>query len=284
MKPRQDISSDRGPLEIAAVLEVTKQGNEGFGSDDSWRADRRGIKFAVSDGAGEGVYSDLWSQILTSKFVESPVSLFGLDYGDVRETIRILTTGDFLGLCSREWIANAIAPEDASIILKNKIQDGTAATLLALEAANDRTEEGQVRWRSLAVGDSCLFKIRRGVVDSTFPITKCSDFPVVPHLVHTNEAPVSETIQTAEGTLGEGEFLLLCTDAISRWILCAKPDVSGIVRDLLSEGESSAKVRYNEYVCKGVIGNDDLTLACLRITRPPKRHWRLFHPREGPFQ
>jgi hypothetical protein len=62
---------------------------------------------------------------------------------------------------------------------KRKVEQGTFATLLGLEIDTDNC------WRSMAIGDSCLFVVRDGKLLHSFPIETASQFNHRPNLIGT---------------------------------------------------------------------------------------------------
>jgi hypothetical protein len=83
------------------------------------------------------------------------------------------------------------------------------------------------RWRATAVGDSCLFQLRRGRLMAAFPLSCSSAFGSSPYLIGSMPSAnreLKEHIHSACGRWLPGDRFLLMTDAVARCFLCAREE------------------------------------------------------------
>ena len=92
-----------------------------------------------------------------------------------------------------------------------KRAEGSFATLLGLNLRRGR-------WQAVAVGDTCLFRVRKDGRMRAFPLCRAVDFGNQPPLVHSRTGS-DPPPRLCSGTLRPGDRLLLMTDALSQWFL-----------------------------------------------------------------
>jgi hypothetical protein len=96
---------------------------------------------------------------------------------------------------------------------------GAYATLLGVGVRLSPSRPG--RWQAVAVGDSCLVRVRDGVAPRAFPLSKSTDFGNQPRLLGSR--PGAASCQAApvlsRGVCRAGDRLFLMTDALAQWFL-----------------------------------------------------------------
>ena len=117
-----------------------------FGRDGSNSA-----RFAVADGATESAFSREWAQILVRDFVERTPDLVGNEPDGLEEWLR---------KCQECW-DRLIPWSSIPWHGEAKTRAGALATLLGLSIVRQPGSSSGLRWRALAVGDSCLFLVRQ---------------------------------------------------------------------------------------------------------------------------
>ena len=73
-----------------------------------------------------------------------------------------------------------------------------------------------------AVGDSCLFQVRRGEMIRAFPIMRAADFSNAPWLVGSRTSPIEVPNKNGLQQWGDclsGDRFWLMTDALAQWFL-----------------------------------------------------------------
>lgn len=200
------------------AFSIPKQGNTEDENEDAFQPNvlNRSIPFkeeftcALSDGATQTTFAALWANLLVEEAARQPVST------SVLQTI--------VANAQKHWaseLSNHMLPWHAA----EKVKLGSHATLVWLSLKLSRRETGPGRsWRALAVGDSCLFHIRKDELESTFPINHSSDFNNRPALLSSLSGRNSalwgdRNIAQIEGTWKVGDEFLLVTDALAEWFL-----------------------------------------------------------------
>ena len=151
------------------------------------------------------------------------------------------------------------------------LDNGAFATFLGLRLEPAVSPGMPWRWQALAVGDTCLFQIRSGVLIETFPLAAPGEFNTTPWLVGSDTSP--EEIQRQRSRACDGECwpndrIWLMTDALAEWFLvrhmhAEKPweELQAFLDPLIHEdafGEWIDELRRN-----GQLRNDDVTLAAV---------------------
>jgi hypothetical protein len=126
-------------------------------------------------------------------------------------------------------------------------------------------------WKSLAVGDSCLFVVRDRNLQKSFPLQNSHEFNNRPKLIGTNVKATNIHVSQMYGTAKLGDRFYLTTDAIACWIfkqLEANQD-PWLKLDKISSDDLFANW-VTELRDRHEIANDDTTLLCLKIQDIPK--------------
>jgi hypothetical protein len=237
------------PLRWCA-LRQPKDGHTEDECEDAWAADPAAGRFAVADGASESAFAGLWARLLAEGFLSAsrPRDLPGW-LSDVR----------------RRWSAEVMdleLPWYAEI----KRQEGAFATFLGLHVPPEEAAPS-CRWHALAIGDSCLVRVRKDRRVRAFPLRGSSDFGNQPLLLGSWPSPVP-SFRRCSGTLRPGDRLLLMTDALAQWFLNSHEQGEQpweAVAMLLSADRPEAAFAdwVGELRKEGALHNDDVTLLSL---------------------
>jgi hypothetical protein len=239
------------PMTRCVALHRVKAGNAPAEYEDAFAATR--TRFAVADGASEASFAAAWARLLAEGFVEGERPWHDLDW---LAPVRRHWSAEVDGL-PVPWYAEA------------KREMGAFATLLGV-AFRRPDADGRGAWRAAAVGDSCLFHVRRGRLRRAFPLTRSDEFDNAPRLLCSRasaggiEAPVR-----AGGHWRAGDRFLLATDALAQWFLHEVErggdpvaDVSGI---LAESDPQAAFPAWIEMRRAGGLRNDDVTLLVIDL-------------------
>ncbi len=189
------------PLLCWQALHVPKRGHTADEYEDAWAVDEASGRFAVADGASESSFAGLWARLLVESFVAArrPRDLHA-----------------WLDESRRRWAAEVMGLE-LPWYGEMKRQEGAFATLLGV-ALRPPASDRPGRLQAVAVGDSCLVRVRAGRQVRAFPLQKAAEFGNRPSLVCSQTEP-TPTPQYASASLLGGDRLFLMTDALAEWFL-----------------------------------------------------------------
>lgn len=181
------------------ALHTHKRGNAPNEYEDAFAGDAAKARFAVADGASESSFVATWAKLLTAGFIAAN----GQPWRDF----------DWLGPARQQW-AEEVDPRPLPWYAEEKREQGAYATLLGIVFAGGS-------WRALAIGDSCLFRLRGGKLGKSFPLLLSSDFGNQPALLGSRgrRADTPPEIRRARGKWQPGDRFLLMTDALAEWML-----------------------------------------------------------------
>jgi hypothetical protein len=227
-----------------------KAGNRPEEYEDAWAYNARARRVALADGASDAFESCLWARALVQAFVRRP------------PTLPDASLGDWLALPQQTWQAG-IEWERLPWYAHEKAQRGAFATFLGLTFSNPIT-----RWMAMAVGDACLFQIRRHAVVVHFPVQRAAEFGNTPPLLSTRDDYNRRSLQDLKMLQGEsqgGDLFVLATDAIAAWLL-QRMEVGKHPWQAL---ERLTKVTFRRLIDslrqKNAIRNDDVTLVLIQL-------------------
>jgi len=250
---------------ISSFFSIPKKGSMPKENEDFFYPHEAEIKrdhqsVAIADGASEGFLSKLWSRILT-------VSYVNFDRPDL--DIRLFT--DFcIEIYDYERERYIQRRKDNNNPLKwfeeNLMQKGSFSTLLGVTFFNETPEGGT--WRSISVGDSCIFQHRESVVES-FPVSDASSFGNSPDLISSNPAynqTLEAKVKLKTGQFFFGDSFYLMTDAIANWFMTqtAKGEKPWAALEELLETDD-LKEYMNRLREEKSLKNDDVTIARVKL-------------------
>jgi hypothetical protein len=244
-------------FELIQSFSVQKAGNLIAECEDIWHCVKRNpmVSIALSDGATESSFAREWARELVKAFVNRDLPW---------QEVYVCAASWLLPLQTswQQWLAH----QDLSWFAKRKAGEGAFATFVSLEVFAD------LSWKSIAVGDSCLFIVRDHCLQTSFPLQKSHEFNNRPKLIGTNVKAANINISQIHGDAKFGDRFYLTTDAIACWIfkqLEANQDPWVKLDEISSQDLFAAWV--TELRDRHEIANDDTTLLCLKIQDVPMR-------------
>lgn len=268
---------------LASTFWVPKDGNSEEEYEDAFHPpslrDRKGhiLRFAMADGASEGMLSGPWAKILVRAFCRAPQRPTASSARQVIaracdswETWKAayLRRRDEAGRPVQWWEEQGLSTGPFSTLLG-------AAFLL-----REGSDSG--RWDAVAVGDTCLFGVSDDRLKVSFPVESSSGFGSRPVLVSSDPARNAgyfhRIVQTG-GTFEKGDLFFLMTDALAAWFLREveagrKPwerldglavDDGLAARDAPVEADLGFCDMVRSLRQSGTMRNDDVTLTCIRV-------------------
>ena len=199
---------------------------------------------AIADGATESSFASLWAKLLVAFFVNSVLPPEERFLEAVKRAARLWHR--IVDAKKLPWYA------------EEKRKQGAFATLLG----TCFTEQGN--WESVAVGDSCLFKVGSDGSISSFPIEDESEFGSTPPLLCSRKTEV--IVKRAHGTWASGDLFFWMTDAAAHWFLHESKEglrpwnVIEAFPDNLVFNSWLSSIRES-----GAMRNDDVTILMLKV-------------------
>jgi len=250
------------------TFRLPKSGNTSEEYEDACYPERSGdyqgnlLRFAVADGASEGMLSGEWARVL----VKVSCRTLGEDFsGFLERSYRAWQDWERVYLRTREKRGRPIAWfEDSGL------QTGAFSTLLGLTFADSGGLPG--KWTAIAVGDTCLFHVRGESLVAKFPVEHSSEFSNRPFLVGSNPTRnrgLLEALRKIEGDWGIDDRFYLMTDALACW--CLRELEQGqkpwaILRDLDTRDQMMPFEDWiGELRANRQIRNDDVTLVRIDV-------------------
>ncbi len=238
-------------------VSIPKYGNSDKENEDSLSFSKRIggtlLKFAISDGATESLYSKEWSAILVEHYTKRHFDLANFP--------------NIIGEMAEKWQSSIKSPDELPWYLQEKLGKGAFATFLGITI--DLREQ---TFESIAVGDCVLFHFRNDKLIYSFPVESSDQFNNTPLLISTNskyQIDFQKLTKYSKGDIVSGDLLILATDALSAWIFKRLDDSIRLLIDLknfLSHKKRNKKIDwvYNK-INNREIKNDDITIILINI-------------------
>jgi hypothetical protein len=257
----------RAVLDILS-FQVQKDGSSPDECEDAFfiSADRergrstRGFRIGLADGATESAFSKQWAELLAADVVDG--TLFSSLYRPAQEW------PSWFSRIRYEW-RERVAGRDLPWYLEQKVDEGAFATVLGVQFT-DRTSRSRraTHVRAVAIGDTCMFHVRDGVVLSGFPLDSARDFSSRPFLVGTHSVTdhvMIHHIRRYGAVYLDGDRFYLATDALAQFILRQIDEGVPIWNQIDEVAGEPGQDAFDDWICGarrwGHMRNDDVTLV-----------------------
>jgi hypothetical protein len=233
---------------------MSKLGNRESDYEDSFSYDLEKMKFAIADGVSNSIFSDVWARALTETFVSGDMDLFSGSAGDIMHNLIVE---------SRKRWYRSVEWGKLPWFTRNKAVNGSHSTLLLCHLRHQ--DDDTLQMRAIAVGDSCLFKLRGDEIIYTFPLTDPAQFNTTPDLVWSGKGhpfPLDSSsrdpeVRMMDGAVSAYDRLVFATDSISV-LLLREAHPAALLEEVVEKRFSRSLV---EAIDSGRIRNDDITVA-----------------------
>ena len=255
--PEPEPTIPAGPPRFEArALWAPKRGNTEAQWEDGYAFDPAAGVVAVADGAGDGIFSKLWADLLLESYLARPVALDNPD-----------AIGPWINERRIAWATKVDYPRQRWSVQLRLDQTCGAATFLGIAIGPaPEGEDGSTPWEAGAVGDVCLFHIREGRLVESFPVTRAAEFGSTPRLFQSKSLRQMPVGVVHRGGLLPGDRLVVATDATAQALLteveAGTPPDWGRFWDLDQETWRSEIETLRD---RGAIVNDDCTLVVVRL-------------------
>jgi len=219
------------------------------------------LRLALCDGATESLLAGRWARQLAATF--------GGASGDGFAPLLTAATSRFEDEL-RGYLADRRARgRPIQWYEEPGLRRGARATLLVTELEEPVEGAAVGTWAALAVGDSCLFQVRRDRLRVAFPLEQAGEFGSAPDLVSSRGRDVAAArTRLLEGRWRPGDVFYLATDALAAWFL-RSVDAGGRPweeLDALPPGDREAFAGWvGQLRGKRAIKNDDVTLVRVEV-------------------
>lgn len=259
---------------VARVFWTPKEGNTEAEYEDAFHPpglrERKGhiLRFAMADGASEGMLSGPWAKILVRSFCRAaPRPTPSSARQVIARACDSWETWKAAYLRKRDEVGRPVQWWE-----EQGLSTGPFATLLGV--AFLLREGGDTgRWDAVAMGDTCLFGVFENRLKMSFPVKDSSGFGSRPVLISSDPRLNAQYLDRLEGTGGnfqKDDRFYLMTDALSAWFL-REIEAGGKPWTILDGLFDSAAcdLEFLELVRSlrksGNMRNDDVTLTCIRV-------------------
>jgi hypothetical protein len=258
---------------VAISYRLPKKGNAIEEYEDAAAAAR--LTFAVADGATESSFADRWAQLLVNTFIQKP----GLLADVTPEAFK-----NWLAPLQNQW-HQAIPWDKLPWYAEEKARSGAFAALCGVQFhaptgtrcvsfwrrwfyPTQALQPKPGRWHAMAVGDTCLFHIRKNTLLKAFPISRSDSFSPRPLLLSSNPEFNNGALKglfLAQGDYLEEDIFILATDALGCWFMKRHESGDRPWKTLLAlKDQSDFETLIESFRTTGAIKNDDTTLLILR--------------------
>lgn len=258
------------------LLWLPKTGNTAAEYEDAYHPLSGGefsgdlLRFAVADGASEGMLSGQWAKILVNEFCRHDPPTLDID------ALLESTHPKW-----KKWLKHYLQHRDyqgkpVQWFEEPGFERGAFATLMGLTLR--KTESG-AQWEGMAIGDSCIFQIRNDKLLGGFPLKKSEEFDSRPFLIASNPISnkgIADHLRKIRGKCRVGDQFFLMTDALAYWFWCeieagnsAWHTLSEIVHQPPAPDGESETTPFADWLQslkdEKRIRNDDVTLLIVEI-------------------
>jgi hypothetical protein len=247
------------------------------GNGDAQQSDAQYGLIAISDGATQSIFAEEWADLLTQGFCQSQEPTICEHIRDNWQTWLKPLQNAWIPIYEQARSKPQQANKWNSLKSTSARANTAAATFVGLQIL-PTDENGRGKWKSVAIGDSCLFQFRqikgKPELQKAFPLEKSQDFSTATHAFNSN--PKYSVLSKAKPVFFEGEYQLgdtffLATDALAQWLLKNRELGQDDWRKLLEVKDQSEFERMVDDLRKtNQIVFDDTTFTRMQVVTSPE--------------
>ena len=231
------------------ILQLHKRQGVVFDAiQDKFAIDSENSNFCIADGASQGFLSEEWAKMLVDNFIENPT----FDSGSLIDNFKTIAE-DF----TQKEFQLSESPAIRAVENRKK-QEGSYATFLGVNLSKNILSY-------ISSGDCCGFIIGSGNIKS-FPFGSLGELDKDKGFIGTQRLIKGETeanqFRTGKITVSPNEQIILCTDAVARYIFTNPPDIPNILS--LNDFETF-KNWASEKIYGKLLEDDDLTIVSFSL-------------------
>lgn len=248
-------------------LHAHKQGNKPEDYEDAssssfyHQSSRKSLNIAIADGVSSSAFAGEWANYLVSSYSKSRF----------KEGIFLQNRIKLLG----SEFTNSLDFSNFPWYLKEKMESGAFSTFTGLSINLKKNKKNKYRWNSIAIGDSCLFHIRKDKLKLGYPVLSSNDFSMFTSAISSNftvnnKLELWGKFAREQGNWKYGDQFFLLTDAIGQWFMAEYEKGNKPWKQLFSVARSSERDSlFEEFIetlrREGSLHNDDVTCVIVEL-------------------
>lgn len=242
------------------VFQLAKDADHPGENQDAYAVEPSRGTAVVADGVSSAIFSRQWARILVNATL-----------ADTPNPDDPASFGAWLAGLRHAW-AEQVDTSDLAWFQRAKLPTGAFSTLLWVQVAPLEEERagafGAYRLEGHAIGDSCLFHVRRNELVRSFPIQNADALEDNPVVLGSVDLGRDQLIQFArlDELCYEDDLLILTTDAVAEWILrryeSDRPIDWGVFREMSPSQWRDTIARLRQ---ENQMRYDDATMLLLRV-------------------
>lgn len=187
-------------------------------------------RFSIADGVTQSFLAADWAKLLVNSFSESN--------DEALEKLFIIKNWrEWLFPIQKQWEEQT--REKVSKLTGNKFvftrnrfakREQAAATFIGLRKKENT--DGKI-WQAMIIGDSCLFHITKDNKVSTYPLSSSTEFNSHPPVFASYHDKSYDEPIFLEIQVESGDYLFLCTDALSKLLITYKENNENVFYEIL---------------------------------------------------
>ena len=206
-------------LLLKAAFQVLKAGSNENDCNNAYDYSLEEQRFAIADGWAESFFSHLWAKTLVTGLVATAPFQFLESEQDLVEWLEPIQTA---------W--RKIIEWESPQIDSNQAEIGAFSTLLGMQLLapepvsllpETKPADEQMRWQAIAVGNSCVFQIRRDHLNYAFPLSRSDQFnnSMLISSVASKNQQIWRQFHQCQEICYETDLFFLMTSSLAKWFL-----------------------------------------------------------------
>lgn len=207
-------------LLLKAAFQISKP-NDGENFDNAYDYSIEDQRFAIADSTNKSFFSHLWAKSLVTGLVATAPFQFLESEQDLVEWLEPLQNA---------W-GKIIEWEQSPQIASTQLEIGAFSSLLGMQLLDPepvsllpetKPADSQMRWQAIAIGNNCLFQIRRDHLNFAFPLNNSEQFKTQPTLISSvasKNTQIWRHFHQCQEICYETDLFFLMTASLAEWFL-----------------------------------------------------------------
>lgn len=204
-------------LEDPPYFYIHKAGESISSYQDAYDYNLSQKRYAVADGATLSFFPAQWAQLLVQRFChdDDPLNSRLFDHQHWEQWLQPI---------QRKWenqVEQKVEQADPKkgFYVRNRFRRREAALATFVGLQLNLSNEGQMNWVAMIIGDSCLFHVQGNTITSHL-ISSSKKFGYTPEgFLSIDTYNYKYQPKFKSGNFEDGDFFILATDAMARWLL-----------------------------------------------------------------